>query len=99
VGIAPAGPTASSGRGAGLNLPLQGFAFDESAGEARIQFSAPIDDNPARWRFYQTHLAPRHIVSLAQCEAAAEVELHDFDSPLSNQHRHDRKLEHLVAVG
>jgi len=86
-------------RGAGLNVPLQGFAFDESAGEPRIRFGSLIDDEASRWRFYQARLAPRHVVSLAQCDAAARVELHDFDPQSSNQARHERSFEPLVAVG
>jgi 4'-phosphopantetheinyl transferase len=91
--------------GAGLNLPLLGFVFDESSGEPRIRFSPPIDDDPARWRFYQTRVA-RHVVSLALAPASGgreppehSVELHDFNPHLSIQTRHDRSVQHLVTVG
>jgi 4'-phosphopantetheinyl transferase len=82
-------------RGAGLNLPLQGFGFEE----LRIRFSPLIHDDSARWRFYQARLAPRHVVSLAQRDSQAAVKLHAFDTHLSYQSTHGRSLEHLVAIG
>jgi 4'-phosphopantetheinyl transferase len=88
--------------GAGLNLPLQAFEFDQSAGEPRIRFSSPIDDEASRWRFYQTRLAPRHVLSLALASGGREplehsVELHPFVSHLVT-HTHERSLKPLVAL-
>lgn len=85
-------------RGAGLNLPLLGIAFDESTGEPQIQFNALVEDEASRWRFHQWQLA-HHVVSLALAETQAVVERYDFDPLLSIQTRHERSLQHLVPVG
>jgi 4'-phosphopantetheinyl transferase len=87
-------------RGAGLNLPLLGFAFDRPAtGQASISFSDLIDDDPARWRFAQSRARPRHVVSLALLDSRSIVSHHDFASLLNLQASHERSREPLVAVG
>ena len=74
-------------RGAGLNLPLLGFEFDESGHEPRVRFGALIEDDSARWQFHQARVA-RHVISLALAETRAGLPQYDFHPHLSIQTRH-----------
>lgn len=60
-------------RGLGLKLPMSAMSFalgpcteDEDNEDSAIRFALDerIDDAPERWRFFQTNLAPRHVLSL-----------------------------------
>lgn len=81
-------------RGAGLNLPLLDFEFDELQGQPRIRFSASIDDDPRLWRFQRLRVA-RHLLAVAQrdCGSPAGLELLELVSHAGVETRHERTLE------
>jgi 4'-phosphopantetheinyl transferase len=86
-------------RGAGLNLPLLGFEFDERLGQPRIRFSAMIDDDPGRWRFQRLRTA-RHLLAVARCnsELPAALEMHELVPHAGVETRHERTLEPCGAL-
>lgn len=63
------------GRGLGLALPLDGFAFDLQPGRPpRISFTERIADDPAAWQFVQFRPSKSHRVAIAiRCPASQHL--------------------------
>jgi 4'-phosphopantetheinyl transferase len=63
-------------RSLGLTLPLDGFTFQISEPEGiRIAFTdepAFAGEDPARWRFHSTDIAPSHLLAVAAAPAGGE---------------------------
>ena len=72
-------------RGMGLAIPLDGFAFDLSAG-IHIAFRPEVDREPDAWQFALVEPTPEHLVALAVRRGANApdfaLELFRHESPL-----------------
>jgi len=63
------------GRGLGLALPLDGFAFDLQSGRPpRISFTERVADDPEAWQFVQFRPSKSHKVAIAiRCSAGVRL--------------------------
>jgi 4'-phosphopantetheinyl transferase len=60
-------------RGMGMQLPLDEFWFHLGNGPSpSIQFAPTLQDDPARWQFFQYRPGPRHKMAVAVCRPAGK---------------------------
>lgn len=82
-------------RGLGLALPLAGFSFlFECASGIRLETSAAIDPDPARWRFRLLDFAGHRIALMAALTQAAAPELTVWESRLGAEPPRQLPVDH-----
>jgi 4'-phosphopantetheinyl transferase len=61
--------------GKGLTVPLDQFSFDlEAPGRVGLRFHPPLDDDPARWKFWLFKPSSAHVVAVCVQHAVGDRE-------------------------